>query len=88
MINYDQSGIRECDRYCGKLANPSMCWEKGIFIDPLKAQEDLGLTKKIFWFAIFTLIEQQKINISELPYVAIYPAAIVLSKHQGSINER
>jgi hypothetical protein len=67
---------------------PQCVGKRVFFIDPLKAQEDLGLTEKIFWFAIFTLIEQQKINVSGLDYMAIYPAAIVLGKYQGSINER
>ncbi|ADZ31615.1 hypothetical protein PaVLD_ORF108L [Planktothrix phage PaV-LD] len=67
---------------------PQCVGKRVFFINPSKAQEDLGLTEKIFWFAIFTLIEQQKINVSGLDYMAIYPAAIVLSKHQGSINER
>ena len=67
---------------------PQCVGKRVFFIDPLKAQEDLGLTEKIFWFAIFSLIEQQKINVSGLDYMAIYPAAILLSKYQGSINER
>lgn len=67
---------------------PQCVGKRVFFINPSKAQEDLGLTEKIFWFAIFTLIEQQKINVSGLDYMAIYPAAIVLGKYQGSINER
>ena len=67
---------------------PQCVGKRVFFINPSKAQEDLGLTEKIFWFAIFSLIEQQKINVSGLDYMAIYPAAIVLGKYQGSINER
>jgi hypothetical protein len=39
----------------------------------------LGLSEKVFWFAIFTLVEQQKISLGENDYMAIYPAAIVLT---------
>jgi hypothetical protein len=58
---------------------PQCVGKRVFFINPSKAQEDLGLTEKIFWFAIFTLVEQQKISLGENDYMAIYPAAIVLS---------
>lgn len=62
---------------------PQFLGKRAVFIYPSKAQKDLGLSEKVFWFAIFTLIEQQKINVSGLDYMAIYPAAIVLSAQKN-----
>ncbi len=65
-----------------KWLAPQFLGKRAVFIYPSKAQKDLGLTEKVFWFAIFTLVEQQKISLGENDYMAIYPAAIVLGKHQ------
>lgn len=77
MIN-----VRELEDAIAKVEAwliPQCAGKRVVFIYPSQAQEFLGLSEKVFWFAMFALVEQQKINFSENDYLAVYPAAITLS---------
>ncbi|CAD5985002.1 hypothetical protein PCC9214_05366 [Planktothrix tepida] len=46
---------------------------KMFHIYPSELQHELGLTTLEFWYALFFLREQQKINFYEKGYLAVYP---------------